>query len=457
MGVELKQVLKLSQHLVITPQLQQAIRILQLNYQELHQEIEKELCENPCLEEDTLAVPQEADELIQWLRQMRENSKDTRMFSEASSEEDQFNYEKYLTRSETLFDHLMWQLKHVGISSVDRKVAEYVIGNIDDDGFLGLSTEAIAKVFDTSVKQVEMVLGVIHQFDPVGVGSRSVSECLLIQLLSLDAHPHKALAADIIKDYFPLFLKQKPHEISKKMGVEFKNVVQAFQLITQLNPKPAAFFHIRQPFEDILKPDVFIKKLHDRYIVYLNEQELPRLKVSNSYLMLLSKKGNPSDVQYVRERLKKAVWFVKSIEQRNDTLLRVTKSILNFQREFFDRGLNYLRPLVLKEIADDVGVHESTISRISRSKYVECPQGVFELRFFFNPGLQQDNRQIASESVKNMIRKLIENENMKQPLSDVAIVRLLNESSGVKIARRTVTKYREELGIPSSSVRKKKF
>ncbi|NOY46233.1 MAG: RNA polymerase factor sigma-54 [Deltaproteobacteria bacterium] len=479
----LNQQLRLTQELVMTPQLQQAIKLLQLSRLELLERVREEIEENPLLEEvredgaseetaqpeaetpvaDPAHVgedpePEEAapsEPEIDWEQFIAHYDVNPTPDAPIDFPEERPSYENYLTPETTLQDHLLWQLRLSPIERDDRTVAELIIGNVDEDGYLRATVEEIAQVADTTPEHVERVLGAVQEFDPLGVASRSLEECLLRQVRELDLDP---LVERVIQEGMKELENKNYKRLAARLGVEFEDVVDAARQISQLEPRPGRNF--ASTGVDYVVPDVYVVKEGDEYVVRLNDEGVPRLRISRYYQRLL-KDDRPESQEargYIQERMQAAVWLIKSIHQRQQTLYKVASSIVKFQREFLDKGVNYLRPLILRDVADDIGMHESTVSRITTHKYMHTPQGTFELKFFFSSGIQSsDGEDLASRSVKARIRELISKEDPQKPLSDLEIARQLAQRWGLKIARRTVSKYRESMGILPSSSRKRYF
>jgi len=468
-ALETKLLLKTTQKLVMTATLQQAIKLLPLSRLELIQKVHQEILENPFLEE--VATQETSDTELANAELPQETSQD--------SEEFEVDWEAYLQdfstnpdyvptiskevpsleatlKSETsLAEHLLWQLSLTVHDELEKQIGTYLIGNIDDDGYLQCQTEEVAMVFGGEEEQISVVLEVIQSFDPPGVGARDLQESLLIQLHHLELDD--SLAWKIVQQYLSQLDERYFQKIAKSFGVTINDVIAAVGLIRTLDPKPGSRFN--SPRVEYIVPDVVVVKVDDDYQVILNEDGMPSLRINALYQNVLRQNdGMQSDTrEYLEEKFRSAIWLMKSVEQRRQTLLRVTKSLCKFQREFLDKGLAYLKPLVLKDVADDIGMHESTVSRVTTNKYVYTPQGVFELKFFFHSGLESlDGDAMSSVSVKDIIRKAVAAEDARKPLTDQQLVMIL-EAKGVKIARRTIAKYRQELHIAPASRRKRLF
>jgi RNA polymerase sigma-54 factor len=487
MQLELRQSLnlKLQQTLVMTPQLQQAIRLLQLSRMELVDAINAELEQNPALEEELrpdvenleaeaaimgeapkveekieLDRPTEvsgdktnADDIDwqQWLESY--NSAPPTGPSMKQSAEDLPNIEQTLSTPETLYDHLVWQLNLANLVESDRLIAMEIIGGLDDQGFLAgeRPCEDIAIRLGVSVDHVERVLQLVQKFDPIGVAARDLKECLLIQLRSQP--PVNKLAEKMIESYLGELEKRNFQAIAKSEECAIEEVAEALKIIQRLDPRPARNFGGEDSI--YITPDIYVHKVGDDYVIVQNEDGLPMLRVSKYYRAALSNGMNGEAKSYVQDKLRSAQWLIRSIHQRQRTIYKVMESILKFQREFFDKGIGQLKPLILRDVAEDIGMHESTISRVTSNKYVHTPQGIFELKYFFNSSIgRSDGDDVASASVKHRIKQIIDSEDTRRPYSDQAIVDVLKKEN-INIARRTVAKYREAMGILSSSKRRK--
>ena len=480
MAMEMRQQLKMSQQLVMTPQLQQAIKLLQLTRLELQDLVVRELEENPLLEEssdveeirelDTLEVAEQELEPLQDSADFREVETGEETLRDWDSYLDGYNYssgeqqyggederpsfENLLTKKGTLIDHLLWQL-HMGLySEMDIRVGEVIIGNIDDYGYLRASLPEIAAASSATEEDVQDVLDCIQEFDPPGVAARDLRECLLIQARNLGMKG--SVVENILLNHLGDLEKRNYKQIVRSLKVDINQVLLASKIISGFDPRPGSSFST----DDVhyISPDIFVHKVGDDYVVMLNEEGLPNLKVSTQYADVRGNGAIDSQAEhYINDKARAAAWLIKSIQQRQRTIYKVAKSIIRFQREYFDRGIQYLRPLVLRDVAEDIGMHESTISRVTTNKYMQTPQGLLELKYFFNSGLSTSEGDfVASESVKNRIKEIIDRENPQKPYSDQKIAELLGGQT-VNIARRTVTKYREMLNMGSSSERKKHF
>lgn len=476
MALEIKQQLRQTQQLVMTPQLQQAIKLLQLNHIEMVNALEHELKENPILEvlpheepfteqdsakrndldqlEDMVkepVVPREDIFDIDWENYLESYGGDQTSVRRDSP--DRPPLENMVTYRENLFHYLLSQLQLSRIEDEDRRIALELIGNVDENGYLDVGLSELATSMGVELADVERVLHEVQKFDPPGIAARNLQECLLIQFRILD--PPHPLVGRLLEEAFDLFERGKLDQVARKFKVSLEEVKDAAKAISSLSPRPGRAFVNNDTIHVV--PDIYIIKVGNDYSVTLNDDGLPRLRISSFYQKELhSNNCAQRTKEYIQEKMRGAMWLIKSIHQRQRTIYKVTQSIIKFQREFFDKGIDYLRPLILKDVADDIEMHESTISRVTTNKYVHTPRGIFELKYFFNAGIPQGQDAIASESVKNHILHIVRTENPKKPASDNQIVDELARSQ-IHIARRTVAKYREMLGIPPSSKRKKRF
>jgi RNA polymerase sigma-54 factor len=483
MALEIRQQLKLSQQLVMTPQLQQAIKLLQLSRMELMDVVREELEENPVLEEgqdtpeektlteDELTAeaheehaPESAKEVegdrdgmsdIDWKTYLESYSLGGTTADSSEDDEDRPSFENLLTRKPSLADHLLWQLSLSPLENSDRAIATEIIGNVDEDGYLQASVDELAVQFGYDSAQIEKVLSAVQDFDPPGVASRNLQECLLKQVKLLGMSDD--LVGIILRDHLDELENRRYQVIARALQVPLDEVFGAAKFISGLDPRPGSQYG--QEDVHYIIPDIFVHKVTDEYVVVLNDEGLPNLRINSFYRNALSGSAQVDEKagEYIQEKLRGALWLIKSIHQRQRTIYRVTKSIVKFQRDFFDHGVAYLKPLVLRDVAEDIEMHESTVSRVTTNKYVQTPQGLFELKYFFNSGINTtEGDSVASESVKSKIKGIISVENTRKPYSDQKIVEMLHDQ-GIDIARRTVTKYREMLGVGSSTQRKRLF
>lgn len=497
--MEIKQQLKMSQQLVMTPQLQQAIKLLQLSRLELVDEVRKELDNNPVLSDEEFEGRDSADverrkaterELEREARtdDSKETEKATRevdweKFLEnrtqqnnagpgsggGSSFDDLPPIEQSFTRPRSLQEHLMWQLQMSDLTDLERRFAELVIGNLDDRGFLDLegverpdgsrtndlTIEDLAEEAGLHPEDAPFVLELIQRFDPVGVGARDIRECLLVQA-KVAGYEEDDPIYRVISEHIVDLERHNYPAIARAIGLALEEIYEIVKEVQNFESRPARNFVDHDDKSIGITPDVYVVRDGQDFRVLDNDKGIARLHINEALTKRLM--ADPSAKEFIDEKLKNAQWLIRAIEQRRKTIIVVTECIVEKQREFFEKGVAHLKPLVLRDVADTVGMHESTISRVTTNKYVHTPQGLFELKYFFNSSIRRvADEDIASESVKQAIKQLVEAENKKKPLSDQAIVRQLSEDKGIKIARRTVAKYREMLGILSSSKRKQHF
>ena len=479
MAMEMRQQLKMTQQLVMTPQLQQAIKLLQLTRLELQDVVRLELEENPLLEEsievedvrepESLEIaekesePEQSDDEFREVETGEDTLRDWDSYLDGynyssgeqyGGEDERPSFESMLTRKGTLIDHLLWQLHMGRFSHAEVPIGEEIIGNIDESGYLRASVEEIAQACNCDSDKVPPVLERIKEFDPTGVGARDLRECLLIQARSL--RMQGSVVERLLLNHLNDLETRKYKQIARDLGVDINQVLMASKIIAGFDPRPGRIYGSEEV--QYISADIFVYKVGEEYVVMLNDEGLPSLRLSPYYNEVKGNANiNPRAEEYINEKVRSAMWLIKSIQQRQRTIYKVAKSIVRFQREFLDRGIECLRPLVLRDVADDIGMHESTISRVTTNKYMQTPQGLFELKYFFNSGLSTSEGDfVASESVKNRIKEIIEKEDPRKPLSDQKIAEMLSGQT-VNIARRTVTKYRELLRIGSSSERKRHF
>ena len=482
MAMEARLSLRQSQRVVMTPLLQQAIQLLQLSTLELQEVVNKELLENPLLEEvtpDTPETPADAPvsadtppaPTVEQLstdppptseRQTDELPFDFNAIMSAAGDEDHeerslvsqedrddLPFENIVRNQASLADHLEEQLRFASEDAAVRRIGTQVIGNLDEDGYLRAEIEEIAQRSGATAEEVAAVLQVVQGFDPAGVAARNVQECLLLQLRR-DPLPDP-VSVEIVETHFDDLSRRRYSDIARAMKLALDRIMESVEEIMALEPKPGRRFGGND--SRYIVPDVFVYKIGDEYTIVLNEDGIPRLRVNSLYRSLLRSSGNDAR-QYVEQKLRSALWLIKSVDQRQRTLRKVTQSIVKFQREFLDRGLAHLRPLSLRDVGEDIGMHESTISRVTTNKYVETPQGLFELKFFFHSGIASgDGEMVSSVSVKKMIQDILAAEDPAKPQSDQEVAQAL-QKRGLTIARRTVAKYREELGILPSHQRR---
>lgn len=477
MALEMKQSQQLRQGLRMTPQLLQAIRLrlLQLSRTELHAVIEEQMVENPLLERDVERV--ETPDADMWGDQDRAATAEAGEARDAIREIDWERYlENYssplpggggsggqdadlpgidqtLSRARTLAEDLSEQVTLVEAEPLHRQIAEVIIGNLDENGYLrSPSIDELAASLGVPYEDVEEALLLVQELEPTGVAARDLRECLLLQVQALPDAP-RGLEA-LIRDHLPDLERQRYPVIARALGLPREEVLDLHRFLRTLEPRPGRAF---APDETTyIQPDIYIHKRDGEWVASLNDDGMPKLRVSRAYRDAIRRKSEPEARKYVQERLKSASWLIQSIEQRQQTILKVTRSIIRFQEDFLEHGIKALRPLVLREVADDIGMHESTVSRVTTSKYVHTPRGIFELKFFFNSTIRKDGGDdMAGAAVRKLIEEIIADEPAKRPWSDQKLVEILQEEHDIEIARRTVAKYREAMGIPSSSRRKR--
>jgi RNA polymerase sigma-54 factor len=475
MGIQQKLHTKLVQKLILTPSLQQAIKLLPMSTLELADLLNQEMVENPLLEEVPTEELQPAEAVQQEKAAEQPAAEKPDTWDDADYEyffgdylDDGFRsrapqevkelppIENTLSTAGSLSDHLLWQLSLQTNDELLVEIGEAIIGNLDDDGYLVASVEEIAAMGDWPLAEVERALQHIQTFDPIGVAARDLQECLWLQLrhIGLEGTPSEK----IITEHLRLLQNHQVPEIARKLGMSIEDLREHVEIIRNLDPKPGSRYNPSQ--SQYVIPDVYVVKVEDQYVAALNEEGLPQLRISPTYRRLLDKSvGDAGDETraYVKDKFRSALWLIKSVDQRQKTIHKVATSIINFQREFLDHGIEHLRPLVLRDVANDIGMHESTVSRVVNNKYMHTPQGVFELKYFFHSGISSSyGESVSSVTIKQRIRKIIESEDPRKPLSDSKIVSIL-QKEGLMLARRTIAKYREELKIPTSNQRKVLF
>jgi RNA polymerase sigma-54 factor len=478
MELGLQQNLILTQQLVMTPQLQQAIKLLQLSRIELAEMIQEEMEQNPALEEANIqessknkitakekestdkqketpekevTIEEKVRTDTDWENYINEYNSTGRIYTESESSEAP-NYEAFTSDKKTLKDHLHWQLMLSGLDKDEEKIGHVIIGNLNKDGYLCSKLEEIAQNCNCDIEQTERVLSMLQTFDPPGVCARDICETLLIQVnqLGIDSD----IIIEIIKHHLKNLENRNSKKIAKALKISTDDVRAAVKIIQYLEPKPGRKFSTEEPA--YITPDIYVYKHGDDFKIVMNDDGLPKLKINRFYRDAISngRKISKDTKNYLNEKMQSASWLIKSIHQRQKTIYLVMESLLKFQREFFEKGIAYLKPLILKDIAEDIEMHESTISRVTTNKYAYTPQGLFELKFFFNSSIGRiGGESMASASVKDRIRLLIENEDPIKPLSDDKLATIL-QNSNISIARRTVAKYRKVLNILPSNKRK---
>ncbi len=485
----------LQQRLVMTPKLQQALKLLQMPTIELQQVLKQEMLQNPLLEEiedqDLEMEEEEPREAPEESAQSEEQeAKAKEVEAEGASEEtkkEQIDFDDYFESSfgagdgfaneegredfvervpvakQSFSEFLLSQLRLVTDDQRTRDIGEYLIGSLDDSGYLTCTLDEVAETFrdgdpgsdedkQKRIEEIERVLKIIQGFDPIGIGARNLKECLLIQLEARGLG--ESFAARIVRDYFEEFKQKKYLDLSRALRAPLREIQEQAQIIGSLNPKPGLDILVDEPKYVI--PDLMVDRVGDRYVVSLNDHNVPRLRISQSYRDELSQNIELDEKarDFIQGRLKNAKWLIQTIEQRRRTMIKVMEAIVEEQRAFFDRGGAFLRPLTLQQVASKIGMHESTVSRVTTSKYVQTPRGVYELKYFFSSALStEDGDEVSAKSAKLKIRGIIEKEDARRPLSDQKIADILKKD-GLIIARRTVAKYREQLGVLPARHRK---
>jgi len=482
--------LKLAQKLVMTPTLQQAIKLLQLSRLELEQAMSQEVQINPLLElvegeqrvedaavpEAVAGGPEEASELTAE-PERAEGSQDS--FSQVNLEElfgnfvhdvpfqgvgvwdedDRSPLENSPAPPASLFDSLVEQLRFLDAPEVSRKLAEFIAGNLDPDGYLRVSLEELAGMLGVPMAEAERAVALVQRLEPAGIGARSLQECFKLQLLRMlaaggEQQPAIGRALGVVERAFDDLLHQRWERITRQLGLSLDEVREVIEVLRHLDPRPG--LQLGPADNVVIEPDVVVSKVEGEWQVALADDGFPRLRLSSRYVGMLRAGAVDSEVaSYLRERMRAALWFLRSVDQRQNTILRVARAIVQRQSGFLDHGLGHLRPLVLRDIADDIGMHESTVSRVVTNKHMATPRGVLPFKFFFHSAISHAvEGDISSLVVRDKIKELIATEDPRRPLSDARVARQLNRL-GIRIARRTVAKYREEMGIPSSEQRRR--
>lgn len=459
--------LEQQQKLVMTPELRLAIAILQMSTMELEEFTQKELEENPLLEvqevEEASGIntpetaeaekekePEPATSMEEWADYYHD-----RDIGISSGESEAKSYDNFLTKRPTLYEHLQFQLRLACMDTQDWEVGLYIIGNIDGSGYLCMDKEEIATQTGSAMDRVERVLSLVQSLHPHGVGASTLQESLLIQLRYFGKED--PLAERIIYEHLDDLALGKLAKISQSLGASVQQVQKACDIIRTLDPKPGLQYSSSDEIKYII-PDAIVEKIEGEYVVVLNDSASPRLVVNQLYESMMRKPGqfNQEAKKYLDDKMSSAIWLIRSIEQRRRTLDKVIRCIVDIQTEFLDHGIKYMKPLTLKQVADLVEVHESTVSRATSKKYIQTPQGLFELKFFFGSGVGSNigSERVSAKSIKRMLEEIITGEDSAHPTSDQAIVDQLQEK-GIDISRRTVAKYRQEMGILSTSARKR--
>jgi len=480
MAMELRLNMKLSQKLVMTPMLQQAIKLLPLARMELAQLVRQEITENPVLEEIQEEEEDFKSESESESEEKSPQSESTENFDEPLSDnsppDPEVDWESFFQnnidrgssvesysemppieatykKDPSLNDHLQWQLDLTANSELDNFIGQCIIGNIQSDGYLCADLEEIAEIAQVSEDEVLRVLKIIQGFEPTGVGARNLKECLMIQAQALPER--NPLMETLIGSYLERLEERNFHKIASELKVNVEKILETVKRIREFFPKPGLSYSSEGI--DYVTPDLTVVKTEEGYDIALNDEGVPRLRINPFYQNLLNQTSEGQTKEYLENKYRSALWLIKSIDQRRQTIYKVGKSIIKLQKEFLDQGLVYLKPMVLKDVAKDIEMHESTVSRITTNKYIDTPQGIFELKFFFHSGIKSYmGTNLSSIRVRNMIKEVVANEDPKKPLTDDEMVQALMRKNA-KIARRTITKYRKELNIPPASKRKKLF
>lgn len=472
MGINLKQSLKLTHSLLMTPQLQQAIKLLQLSRVELEEFVAQQVSENPVIEDSysntshTQASKEESAQSAETLpSKVKEKSGDAKLQEVADtpymhqnkSKPSQFrdeyiNYENFLEHRTTLQDHLIEQVREIDFSRKENEIATEIIGNITDEGYLDFDLACYVRDSGADIDSVEGVLDTIQRLEPAGIAARSLSECLYLQIR--DQGLKNGVVERIVTHHLKDVQRNDYKAISKSLDIPLSEVVDNISIIAGLDPSPGSKFNLDVSHPVV--PDVYVYKFSGSWITQLNDENLPKIKLNSTYIDMVDNATKSDTKNFLTEKFRSANWLAKSLIQRQKTILSVTECIVRRQSGFLDRGIQSMKPMVLRDVADEVGLHESTVSRVTTNKYVHTPQGIFELKFFFSSQVKGDNSVVSSHTVKSMIKEILSSEDPKRPLSDQKVVELL-EQQKIHLARRTVAKYREQLGYLSSSKRRKVY
>lgn len=473
MVLELRQQLKLVQKLVMTPQLRQAIKLLQLNRLELTDALQTEMEQNPLLEEtidspDSNSNPESLS--AEEIKDVPEATATTQVTGDDPATVAEVNWEDYANNFDSDFSfaretppadapsqfdfisatpgltsHLQWQLTHLELDELDRKIAHFILGNLDGHGFLKADIADICEYVNCSTEEAEGTLRLVQSLDPAGIAARDIRESLLLQMDRKGLE--ESLAYRIVDEYMDQLQTRNYALIARKTEVTARKVQAAVDVISSLTPYPGNEYSNEQT--NYVVPDVYVYKIDDEFVIQLNNDGLPRLQLSDEYQKLIKqkKKLNKESRGYLQEKKRSAQWFIKSLQQRQRTIYKVMESLLKFQHDFFEKGPGHLKPLILHDVAEDIGMHESTVSRVTSHKYAHTPQGIYELKYFFSTAVATTNGDtVAAETIRNRIKQLIKKEDSAKPLSDNKLSGLLKDE-GIKVARRTVAKYRDQMKI----------
>ncbi|MBQ1215503.1 MAG: RNA polymerase factor sigma-54 [Firmicutes bacterium] len=455
-----------AQKLVMTPELIQAIQILQFNTQELEAYVDEQVLVNPILEIDPQLQEPETTQLertkageseFDWAEHFKEREYDDISYKEWQYRQNQdtaeYSFEQFISTDVSLTENLMVQLQFVPLKKGERLAAKYIIEALDENGYLTQPLEEVGEQFRLTEGRMEEILAIIQGFDPIGVGARDLKECLKIQLRHQGNDDE--LMLQVVDDHLEDIANNRLSNIARALTITIREAQEISDVIRKLEPKPGRQFAGFTETRYVI-PDVTVEKVDGDYVVLVNESSTPRLTLSPYYQKMLAESDKESNIsQFLTGRLNSAVWLIRSIEQRKQTIFNVVSAVVKYQKDFFDYGPKYLKTLTLKQIADEVGIHESTVSRSINGKYMQSPRGIFEIKYFFTSGVNGSSGEgIASQSIKALIREIVDNEDPRAPKSDQAMVEILKEK-GIDISRRTVAKYRDEMHVASSSKRKR--
>ncbi len=490
MAMQLRQVPRLTQRLVITPRMQLSLKLLQLNQLELETLTRQELEQNPYLETQEMETgntdgvarsqteeePSRAREVADSVqaaegedtRKPEEtysgsfervdmdwddyySDSENRSYYQPSDDREYTDFTEYTSSSPSLYEHLHYQLRLSPLEGHDTKIGEFIIGSLDHNGFLSVPVEEIAEQFKVPTEKVEEVLDVIQGLEPTGIGARDIRECLVLQLE--ERGETDPLVYEIVRHHFDALLRKKFSDIARATGVTKKDVIRVYESLSHLDPRPARNYTTEPPH--YITPDVIVEKDEDTYHVFLNEDTTSNLRINSYYRRLLNKNTLGKDEKkYAMKKFNAAVWLIKNIERRRDTILKTSRAIIDMQRDFFDKGIGHLKSLTLRDVAERIDMHESTVQRVTTGKYMQTPRGLYELKFFFSSGVDRaDGESTSSTAVKDHIARIIDQEDPAKPLSDRKISEMLKEK-GIQVARRTVAKYREQLKILPAKLRR---
>ncbi|NFK79744.1 RNA polymerase factor sigma-54 [Clostridium botulinum] len=444
------------QKLIMTQQMQLSIKLLQMSTYELQQYVEKEVQENPVLDSQNIHKEDKGIEDINYkklIKHLEYNGNEYGSYSSYNKEEETSPF-NFISNEKSLKEYLQEQIIELNENKYIKSICIYIIENIDDKGYLPVRDEEISEELKVPLHSIEEAIDIVQSLEPDGIGARNLKECLKIQLKKKSINNSKI--CEIIDNFLPLVAENRYNVISKKLSISIKKAQEYGDVIKTLQPKPSRGFYTGDEVKYIV-PDAYIKKIDNEYYIIMNEELLPKLTVNNLYKDIVLNDTDENAVEFVKEKLNSAIFLIKSIENRKSTIYRVLEKILEIQRDYFDLGIKFLKPMTLKEIADSLGMHESTISRAIRDKYINTNRGTILIKYLFTTGITANNstgEDISVEFIKREIKELIDKEDKKKPISDQIICNILN-NKGIQISRRTVAKYREELGIQSSKCRKR--